>query len=165
MRQRKWMEFIGDYDMDIIYHEGKANVVADTLSKKSVHTLCKVISLVRLKDEVTKIGIHVTQKGDATEDLTVEPNIYDDIHRKQTLDYKIQEWRAGVEKRTVSWFSIHYDGSVWFDGRWCVLKDEEMKKIIMTEAHCTPYSMHPGGEKLYKDLKKIFWWPGMKRES
>ncbi|CAH9107429.1 unnamed protein product, partial [Cuscuta europaea] len=34
----------------------------------------------------------------------------------------------------------------------------------MEEGHNTPYSVHPGGDKLYKDLKKNFWWPGMKRE-
>ena len=34
----------------------------------------------------------------------------------------------------------------------------------MTEAHCTPYSVHLGGDKLYKDVKKTFWWLGMKRE-
>ncbi|XP_074306221.1 uncharacterized protein LOC141641461 [Silene latifolia] len=34
----------------------------------------------------------------------------------------------------------------------------------MTEAYCTPYSVYPGGDKLYKALKKTFWWPGMKKE-
>ncbi|XP_074300512.1 uncharacterized protein LOC141631788 [Silene latifolia] len=102
MRHRRWRELIGDYDMDIIYHEGK----------------------------------------DSRGDLTVEPGLYVDIRRKHALDPKIQEWRAGIEKGMVSRYSIHCDGSVQFDGRWCVPKDEEMKKIIMTEAHCTPYSVH-----------------------
>ncbi|XP_074283280.1 uncharacterized protein LOC141607832 [Silene latifolia] len=137
--------------MDIIYHEEKANVVADALSGRSVHSLCTTMSLIRLKDEVTKMGIHVIQKKDAIRDLTVKPDLYDDIRRKHALDPKIQEWRAEVEKGTVS--------------RWCVPKDEEMKKIIMAEAYCTSYSVHPGGEKLCKDLKQTFWWPGMKRET
>ena len=34
----------------------------------------------------------------------------------------------------------------------------------MEEGHNTPYSVHPGGDKLYKDLKKVYWWPKMKRE-
>ncbi|XP_074314313.1 uncharacterized protein LOC141649524 [Silene latifolia] len=114
---------------------GKTNIVADALSRKSVHSLCTTMSLMRLKDEVTKMGIHVIQKGDARGDLTVEPELYDDIQRKQALDPKIQEWRAG------------------FNGRWCVPKDEETRKIIMVEAHCTSYSVYPGGDKLYKDLK------------
>ncbi|XP_074299554.1 uncharacterized protein LOC141630681 [Silene latifolia] len=51
-----------------------------------------------------------------------------------------------------------------FDGRWCVYDDEELKRKILTEAHSTPYSVHPGEDKLYKDLKKIFGWPRMKKE-
>ncbi|XP_074266615.1 uncharacterized protein LOC141589894 [Silene latifolia] len=94
MRQGRWMELIGDYDIDIIYLEGKANVVADALSGKSVHSLCTTMSLMRLKDEVTKMGIHVIQKGDTRGDLTVQLDLYDDIRRKQSLDLEIQEWKA-----------------------------------------------------------------------
>ncbi|XP_074290415.1 uncharacterized protein LOC141617138 [Silene latifolia] len=51
--------------MEIIYHEGKANVVAVALSRKSVHSLCIALSLMKWKDEVTKMGIHMIRKGDA----------------------------------------------------------------------------------------------------
>ena len=40
--------------------------------------------------------------------------------------------------------------------------DEELRTQILTEAHATPYSVHPGAKKMYKDLKESFWWPGMK---
>ena len=56
------------------------------------------------------------------------------------------------------------DGSLRYKGRWCLPKDDELKRRVMKEAHSTPYSVHPGGDKLYKDLKKTFWWPNMKRE-
>ncbi|XP_074297607.1 uncharacterized protein LOC141628349 [Silene latifolia] len=118
MWQRRWMELIRDYDMDIIYHEGKENVVADVLSRKSVHSLCTNMSLMRLRDEVGKMGIHVVQKGDARGDLTVEQELYDDICQKHALDPRIRGWRAGVGKGTVSRFSIYTDRSVQFDGRW-----------------------------------------------
>jgi hypothetical protein len=42
--------------------------------------------------------------------------------------------------------------------------DSELKEVIMKEAHETPYSIHPGGTKMYQDLKERFWWHGMKRE-
>lgn len=55
-------------------------------------------------------------------------------------------------------FELHQDGSVRYKGRWCIpFKCEEIKKQIMGEGHNTPYSVHPGGDKLYKDLKKHFW--------
>ncbi|XP_074278227.1 uncharacterized protein LOC141601820 [Silene latifolia] len=54
--------------------------------------------------------------------------------------------------------------SVRFDGRGCVPDDADLKNVIMTQAHCTPYSVHPESTKLYKDIKKTFWLPGMKKE-
>ncbi|XP_021757320.1 uncharacterized protein LOC110722353 [Chenopodium quinoa] len=62
-------------------------------------------------------------------------------------------------------FKIHEDGSLRYKGRWCVpQKCEEVKGKLMEEGHNTPYSVHPGGDKLYKDLKKVYWWPRMKNE-
>ncbi|XP_074290623.1 uncharacterized protein LOC141617338 [Silene latifolia] len=80
--------------------------------------------------EMTKIGIHMIRKGDAIGDLTIEPELYDDIKRKQ----------------------------------WCVPNETDLKRLVMMEAHCTPYLVQHGGDKLYKDLKKTFWWHGMKKE-
>ncbi|XP_074288218.1 uncharacterized protein LOC141613384 [Silene latifolia] len=64
----------------------------------------------------------------------------------------------------MSRFLLHEDESVRYDGRWCVPEDADMRKVIMTEAHWTPYSVHPDCDKLYKDLKKTFWWPRMKKD-
>ena len=60
--------------------------------------------------------------------------------------------------------SIHADGSLRYKGRWCVPNIPNLKKRILDEAHLTPYSVHPGGDKLYKDLKIYFWWPHMKQQ-
>ena len=48
--------------------------------------------------------------------------------------------------------------------RICVPNDEEIKKQILYKAHNTLYTMHPGTTKMYRDLKKHFWWPRMKRD-
>ena len=45
-----------------------------------------------------------------------------------------------------------------------VPKDSEFKERIMAEAHAAPYSVHPGSTKMYRDLKKNYWWDGMKRD-
>ena len=44
MRQRRWMEFLEDYDFILHYHLGKANVVADSLSRKSKGVLASIAS-------------------------------------------------------------------------------------------------------------------------
>ncbi|XP_057248255.1 uncharacterized protein LOC130590229 [Beta vulgaris subsp. vulgaris] len=69
---------------------------------------------------------------------------------------KVREGHAGD-------FEIHEDGSLRMEGRWCIPEAcEDLKLKIMEEGHNSPYSMHPGGDKLYKDLKKNFWWARMK---
>jgi hypothetical protein len=53
---------------------------------------------------------------------------------------------------------------VWFKVRLCVLDIKSILELIPKEAHETTYSIHLGSEKMYQDLKKRFWWYGMKRE-
>jgi hypothetical protein len=53
---------------------------------------------------------------------------------------------------------------VWFKDRLCVPDIKSIQELILKEAHETAYSIHPGSEKMYEDLKKRFWWYGMKRE-
>ncbi|XP_074315083.1 uncharacterized protein LOC141651264 [Silene latifolia] len=120
-----------------------------------------------MHNELREMGIHVIRRGETLGDLTVEPELYEEIRELQKADDRIQKWRNAVEQAEAgvdSKFVIHADGSLRFGGRWCVPDNEELKRKILTEAHATPYSVHPGGDKLYKDLKKTFWWPNMKRE-
>jgi len=58
---------------------------------------------------------------------------------------------------------IHGDGTLRFGNRICVLKGE-VRQEVLSEAHNSAYSIHPGGTKMYQDLKQRFWWHGMKRE-
>ena len=51
-----------------------------------------------------------------------------------------------------------------FQGRLCVSDSEELKKEVLGEAHWSRYTIHPGGTKMYHDLKRTFWWEGMKRD-
>ena len=87
MRQRRWMKLIKDYDMEIVYHEGKANVVADALSRKCLHSLCTAMSRVRLREEIQSMGLNVIQKGGQQSDLTLQPDLYEEIKLKQASDH------------------------------------------------------------------------------
>ena len=59
-------------------------------------------------------------------------------------------------------FEICAYGSLIFIGCWCMPNDVEFTRKILEEAHVTPYSVHPRGDKIYKDLNVHFWWPCMK---
>ncbi|XP_074297989.1 uncharacterized protein LOC141628791 [Silene latifolia] len=139
-------------------------MVVDALTRKSVHSLCTALSILRLKEEVKKMGIYMMRKGEAVGDLTLEPELYDEIRENQASDVKIQEWKGVLEKSEPSRFELNKDGSHRIRGRWFIPNDEELKKKIMNEAHNTLYSVHLGGDKLYKDLKKAFGWSNIKRE-
>ena len=61
-------------------------------------------------------------------------------------------------------FSIKEDGSLYFQDRLCVPCDKELKKKLLFASHNTVFTMHPGGNNMYQDLKQQYWWKGMKRE-
>lgn len=96
--------------------------------------------------------------------LYVQPTLFDEIREKQVLD----EWFTKVKKMkedgAATQFEIDDNGVVKYKGRWCIPKNEELKRKILEEAHNTPYLVHLGGDKLYKDLKQHFWWSNMKRD-
>ncbi|KAL4323314.1 hypothetical protein GQ457_11G026620 [Hibiscus cannabinus] len=89
LRQRRWLELLKDYDLSIEYHPGRANVVANALSRK-----------------------------------------------------------VAVELRAMI----------------VVPDDGELRQTILTEAHSSPFSMHPGSMKMYRDLKDEYYWVGLKKD-
>ena len=85
MRQRRWLEFVNDYDCDIHYHPGKANKVADALSRKRVASL---VTLPRipgpLRNDLNKLEIEFVVGQLST--LSLQPMIREEIKNKQHLD-------------------------------------------------------------------------------
>ena len=61
-------------------------------------------------------------------------------------------------------FSITQDGVLTMKGRMCVPDVEDMRKLIIEEAHCSAYAMHPGSTKMYWTIKKNYWWSDMKKD-
>ncbi|GKA73581.1 putative nucleotidyltransferase, ribonuclease H [Tanacetum coccineum] len=61
-------------------------------------------------------------------------------------------------------FRVDDGGVVWFEDRLCVPNDQALREKVMTEAHSSPFTIHPGSTKMYRDLKQYFWWNGMKQD-
>ncbi|GJU99087.1 reverse transcriptase domain-containing protein [Tanacetum coccineum] len=104
MRQRRWIELFSDYDCEIHYHSGKANMVADALSRKE----------------------RVKPKRVRAMNMILQSSIKDRILMAQ--------------------------------------KEGDVRTLIMDEAHKSKYSVHPGADKMYYDLRDRYWWPGMKKD-
>ncbi|XP_073031311.1 uncharacterized protein [Primulina eburnea] len=144
MRQRRWLELVKDYVYDINYHPGKANVVADALSRK--HTVISHLSVQRpLQAEIQIFELAVYARGEAPNlaTLTVQPTLRDRIRTGQTFDEQLQKWRQRDETKGQRLHAV-VDGIVRYRDRLWVLDSDSLRADILSEAHSTPYSIHPG---------------------
>jgi hypothetical protein len=149
MRQRRWLELIKDYELVVHYHPGKANVVADVLSRKGHCNYLPAVSSTgeesstRVLPDLSLFNITLTPtlKGEI---IATQKNDAGMAHIKR----RIQE---GVPK--VACFCEDAEGTLWFKDRLVVLKKEALKKKILDEAHTSRYSIHPGSTKMYHDIR------------
>ena len=145
-----------DYDIDIRYHPGKANKVADALSRKSSSSLMSIQTLIEpLQKELVEVGIELITGSLAA--LTFQPTILDGIKERQERDASLLRTKNEVLEGKESDFNISDEGILYQKNRLCIPNKDELKEQIMKEAHETPYSVHPGAMKMYKDLKESFW--------
>jgi hypothetical protein len=148
----------------INYHPGKANVVADTLSHRSHVSQLVVDSMpIELCEEFDKLILRIVANTKATE-MEVGSNLLKEIRKGQVEDEKIQEIKCNIKEEKSPDFSKDEEGVLWYQGRICVPIIKELKDKILHEMHDSTYSIHPGGNKMYHDLKATYWWYGMKRD-
>ncbi|GJT71989.1 putative reverse transcriptase domain-containing protein [Tanacetum coccineum] len=146
MRQRRWLELLSDYDCEIRYHPGKANVVADALSRKERDEPLRVRAL------VMTIGLNLPKQilKAQTEALKPKNLTTEDVGGMLRQDLTKERLKPRADETLClnnrSWSPCYGD----------------LRTLVMHESHKLKYSIHPGSDKMYQDLKQLYWWPNMK---
>jgi hypothetical protein len=120
MRQRRWLELIKDYDMSLQYHPGKANVVADALSRKSYVNGLTAGELPKdLCEQFKELRLEMVPEGFLAS-LEVQPTLMDKIKEAQKLDREIEEIKSNMAKGKAKGFREDDQGIIWFEKRVCI---------------------------------------------
>nr|GEZ14417.1 putative reverse transcriptase domain-containing protein [Tanacetum cinerariifolium] len=141
MRHRRWVELLSDYDCKIRYHPGKANVVVDALSRKDKEPI-RVRALV----------------------VTIHNNLPEQIRNAQAKACEKENIGAEGFVGEGEPFKVRDDGIKCLRGRVWLPLFRGLRDLIMLESYKSKYSIHPGFDKMYHDLKKLYWWPNMKAD-
>ncbi|XP_069150223.1 uncharacterized protein [Solanum lycopersicum] len=147
----------------VLMQKGKANVVADTLSRKT-HSIG---SLASLSVEEKPLARDVQLLANSLVRLQIsEENSWkiEQIHAHKFDDEKLCLIRDKVLGGEAKEVVLDSDGVLRIGGRICVPKTDDLIRLILEKAHFSRYSIHPGAAKMYHDLSQHYWWCGMKRD-
>nr|GEZ66120.1 reverse transcriptase domain-containing protein [Tanacetum cinerariifolium] len=154
MRQCRWFELLSDYDCEIRYHPGKENVVANALSRK------EWIKPLRVRALVMTIGLDLLKQILRAQTEAKRPENL----KKEDVGGMLIENSKDPEKYRKEKLEPHTDGTLCLNNRSWLPCYGDLRALIMHESHKSKYSVHPGSDKMYQDLKQLYWWPNMKAD-
>ena len=153
--------------MDISYTPGKANVMADALSRKAYCCELEVqLQQPLLYSELQELNIEIVPLGYVNA-LVVEPDLDSTIKDVQKYDSEVEEIKRNLADGKHTFFTVDQDGTLFFKNRLVVPRSQDNLNLtpsFMKEAHDTPLSIHPGSTKMYQDIRQRYWWSNMKQD-
>ncbi|GKE46428.1 putative reverse transcriptase domain-containing protein [Tanacetum coccineum] len=154
MRQRLWLELLSDYDCEIRYHSGKENVVVDALSRK------ERIKPLRVRAIVMTIGLDLPKKILEAQTKARKP---ENLEAEDVGGMLVESSRESKNPRKEK-LEPRADGTLCLNNRSWLPCYGDLRTLIMHESHKSKYSVHSGSDKMYQDMKKLYWWPNMKAD-
>ncbi|GJS41752.1 hypothetical protein Tco_0566795, partial [Tanacetum coccineum] len=153
MRQRRWLEFLSDYDYEIRYHPGKENVVANALSRKERE-------LLRVRALVMTIGLDLPKQILKAQTEARKP---ENLKTKDVRGILVENLKD-PEKFREEKFEPRADGTLCLNDRSWLPCYGDLRIVIIHESYKSKYSIYPGSDKMYQDMKKLYWGPIMKAD-
>ena len=148
-----------EYDISVHYHPGKANVVANALSKlnmgNTTHTDDGKKELVKDVFRLDKLGVQLmaSTSGRVSIHPSSESSLVIKVKKGQHLDPVLMELKDSVLLKMNEPFAFGGDGILRYQDKLCVPKVDDLRTMIVAEAHGSRCSIHPSSTKMYHDLK------------
>nr|GEZ98201.1 putative reverse transcriptase domain-containing protein [Tanacetum cinerariifolium] len=153
MRQCRWLELLSDYDCEIRYYPGKRSVVADALSQK---TEARKKENYRAED----LGGMIKKPESRTDGtLCLKNRCWIQTEARKKENYRAEDLGRMIKKP-----ESRTDGTLCLKNRSWIQVFGNLRALIMHESYKSKYSIDPGSDKMYQDMKKLYWWPNMKAE-
>ncbi|GJU49034.1 putative reverse transcriptase domain-containing protein [Tanacetum coccineum] len=146
MRQRRWLELLSDYDCEIHYHPGKENVVADALSRK------ERIKPLRVRALVMTIGLDLPKR---ILEAQIEARKPENL-KSEDVGGMLIENSKDPEKPRKEKLEPCTDGTLCLNNRSWLPRYGDLRTLVMHESHKSKYSVHPGSDKMYQDMKQLY---------
>nr|GEU57195.1 retrotransposon protein, putative, Ty3-gypsy subclass [Tanacetum cinerariifolium] len=154
MRKLHWLELLSDYDCEIRYHPGKANVAADALSQK------ERIKPLWVRALVMTIGLDLPRKILEAQTEAMKPENL----KSEYVGGMLFENSKDPEKPKKEKLEPRADGTLCLNNRSWLPCYGDLTTLIMHKSYKLKYSVHPGSDKMYQDMKLLYWWPNMKAD-
>ena len=147
---------IKDYDLNIQYHPGKMNVVANALSRKA-NCDCTLVerNMDSLCRDMQRMNVSQVAEGSLSM-LQVTSHLLRDIKAGQQLDEDLVTIKEKMDDPKYTSFRLDHSNTLWFGKRLVVPNQENLKKRILNEAHESLFSIHPRSNKMFRDVRKRF---------
>ncbi|XP_058111907.1 uncharacterized protein LOC131255231 [Magnolia sinica] len=164
---RSFLGLAGYYRRFVKGISRKANVVVDALSHQPQAQVAQLMMQEwKMVEDIAEFDFEMTLQSSVVqlENLTIQPSLISQVIEAQQFDQWALFCKDEIIGKSQPGWQIGLDDGLRFQGRLYVPDISELKKALMDEAHRTQFTIHPRSTKMYKDMKRQFWWTGMKHE-